>query len=124
MPDEVFSIGTVMLAAGGHCAIASLWPVDDAATAILMTRMYEEMFEGGLRPPEALRSAQLWLRDLTFEEEAAFLSEHPALEAEVERRRAADDPPGRRGGEVAADGGSAGPYAHPDYWAAFVAAGA
>lgn len=122
--DEVFSISTVMLAAGSRCAIASLWPVDDASTAILMTRMYEVMFKNNLRPPEALRAAQLWLRDLTFEAEEAFLSQHPLLEAELRRRKADDDLPGRRGGDVSTEAGFEGPYAHPDYWAAFVAVGA
>jgi len=38
---------------------ASLWKVDDAATASLMVRFYGDMLGGDLRPAEALRSAQL-----------------------------------------------------------------
>ena len=120
-PDEVNSIATAMLAAGSACSIASLWPVDDLATALLMTRLYEELLETRCRPPEALRCAQLWLRDLTSEREAAFLSAHPALEAEFRRRAARDDAPGSRRGR---GGGARGPFAHPDYWAPFVAVGA
>ncbi len=50
---EVFATSTAFLAAGSACVVASLWKVNDLATAILMTRFYEEMFEDGLRPPEA-----------------------------------------------------------------------
>ena len=58
-----------MLAAGSACVIASLWPVDDAATALLMSKLYDELSEDDLRAPEALRRAQLWLRSLTADEE-------------------------------------------------------
>ena len=121
-PDEVFSIATAMLAAGSACSVASLWPVDDLATALLMARLYEELFHSGCRPPEALRRAQLWLRDLTPDSETAFLAEHPALAAEFRRRAANDDTPGSRRGRAA--GAAHGPFAHPDYWAPFVAVGA
>src|SRR5919106_1199543 len=36
-------------------------------TALLMTRLYHEMLGSELRPPEALRRAKLWLRDLSEE---------------------------------------------------------
>jgi CHAT domain-containing protein len=122
LPDEALSIGTAMLASGSACAIASLWPVDDYATALLMVRMYEEMFDNQARPPEALRRAQLWLRDLSEEEEDRFLGAYPALEAEFRRRSDEDAAPGRRGASTifAVEGR---PYFHPDYWAPFVAVG-
>lgn len=123
LPDEVFSIGTAMLAAGSACAIASLWPVHDLATALLMTRLYEEIFQHDHRPPEALRRAQLWLRDLTTDREGAFLAEHPALGAEFRRRAAYNDRPGLRRSSAAVSNGAR-PYSHPDYWAAFIAVGA
>jgi len=123
LPDEVFSIGTAMLAAGSACAVASLWPVHDLATALLMTRLYEEMFLNGHRPPEALRRAQLWLRDLTTDGEGGFLAEHPALATEFRRRAAHDDRPGLRRSSAAVSNGAR-PYLHPEYWAAFIAVGA
>jgi CHAT domain-containing protein/tetratricopeptide (TPR) repeat protein len=122
LPDEVISIGTAMLAAGSACAVASLWSVDDLATALLMTRMYEEMLQHKHRPPEALRRAQLWLRALTVEGESAFLDVHPTLEAEFRRRAALNDPAGiRRSPDAVSSAG--GPYSHPAQWAAFVAVG-
>ncbi|MGB2874755.1 MAG: CHAT domain-containing protein [Gaiellaceae bacterium] len=123
LPDEAISIGTTMIIAGAACAVASLWPVDDAATAILMIRLYEEIFQKGQSPPTALRRAQLWLRDLTETAEADFLSEHPALAAEFRGRAETRELPGRRRSGATADD-EPGIYGHPEYWAAFVAVGA
>lgn len=123
LPEEGFSVGGAMIAAGAACAIASLWPVRSDTTALLMMRMYEEMLAGDLRPPEALRRAQLWLRDLTDPELASFLAVHPPLEAEFRRRAAAGDPAGRR---TTPRRGSREqrPFSGPDYWAPFIALGA
>jgi CHAT domain-containing protein/tetratricopeptide (TPR) repeat protein len=124
LPDEAFSLGTAFLAAGSAGAIATLWSIDDVATAMLMTRFYEEMFERGLAPAGALRSAQLWLRDLKQDDEAAFLAEHPALEAEYRRRCEQGRRPGRRGGLENSPAASSRPYSAPEFWAPFVAFGA
>src|SRR5205823_3209168 len=78
LPDEAFSLSTAFLAAGSAGAVATLWSIDDAATALLMTRFYEELFDGG-HPARALRRAQLWLRSLSEAEEAAFVAVHPSL---------------------------------------------
>src|SRR5262249_7574778 len=45
--------------AGAPRVVASLWQVNDAATAELMKRFYRGMLKDGLRPAAALRAAQL-----------------------------------------------------------------
>ena len=119
-----FSIAAALLAAGAACVIASLWPVDDLAAALLMTRLYQELQRGTAAPPQALRAAQLWLRDLNEEQERQFLERHPELAAEYALRLEQSRTPGRRGGPTPSDAvGTRRPYEHPDYWAAFVAIG-
>ena len=50
------------LSGGSSGIIASLWEVDDRATAELMSRFYEGILRDGLRPAAALKQAQLSLR--------------------------------------------------------------
>jgi hypothetical protein len=47
--------------AGAGGVAASLWKVEDDATAELMTRFYEGMFRKGLPPAAAMREAQIWM---------------------------------------------------------------
>lgn len=50
--------------AGSPRVVATLWRIDDRATADMMRRFYESMLKDGLRPAAALRAAQLsMLRD-------------------------------------------------------------
>ena len=112
--DEAFNLGTALLFAGAAAAIASLWPVDDLATAMLMTRTYEELAGGGT-PVAALSKAQRWLRTLPEQDLDEFLGRHPIL-AQALRRRQARARLGEED-EVAR-------LAHPECWAAFVVVGA
>jgi CHAT domain-containing protein len=58
--DDVVGLTRGFLYAGASTVIASLWEVDDDATAFLMLRMYEHIQKGGRR--DALRKAQIETR--------------------------------------------------------------
>jgi CHAT domain-containing protein len=51
--------------AGSRSVVASLWKVDDHATAELMKYFYQAMFDGGLTPAAALRKAKqtMWQQE-------------------------------------------------------------
>jgi CHAT domain-containing protein len=101
--------------------MAALWPVHDAATALLMVRLYEYLDEG-LEPPEALRLAQRWLRELTEDDRFTYEVAHPLLRGELRRRPPNPDDPAR-GEPLTSLATTARPFAHPDFWAGFVAVG-
>jgi CHAT domain-containing protein len=54
--DEVIGLYRALMFAGARTIVASLWEVDDASTAFLMTRLYVHL--RSLPAPEALRQAQ------------------------------------------------------------------
>lgn len=56
--DEILGLARGFLTAGAASLILSLWTVDDAATAALMSDFYQRLCTGA-RPAEALRQAQL-----------------------------------------------------------------
>ena len=69
-----------MLQAGVAGVAASLWSVSDISTMMLMARFYELWRHEGLKPPEALRQAQQWVRDTTSQQKAKyFQNSNPEL---------------------------------------------
>ncbi|MFO7901277.1 MAG: CHAT domain-containing tetratricopeptide repeat protein [Pirellulaceae bacterium] len=57
--DGVFGIQTAFHVAGARNVIASLWKIDDRATADLMSVFYRNLWEQDMTPLAALRAAQL-----------------------------------------------------------------
>jgi CHAT domain-containing protein len=120
--EGLLGFSQVLLARGARSLVLSLWKVDDTATALLMTRFYQNLLgkRDGLKIPlpkaEALREAKHWLRTLPRAEAealAAKLGKGELRASEVEARPVA---------KAEAKGGEA-PYAHPRYWAAFILLG-
>ena len=72
-----------LFAKGARSLVLSLWKVDDDATALLMTRFYQNLLgkRAGLKSPlpkaEALAEAKAWLRGAGPEEVGAALAALP-----------------------------------------------
>jgi CHAT domain-containing protein len=99
-----------LLLAGAHSLVLSQWLVDDRATALLMTRFYQNLLGArpGLKEPlpklAALTEARQWLRDLPRKEALASLQALGLAVPEKELQGAR-------------------PFAHPHFWAAFILIG-
>ena len=117
LPDEVISLPTGLLQAGAAGVVGSLWSVNDFSTAMLMMRFYEAWREEGQTPPEALHTAQCWLREATNAELADYF--HAQLPDTTARRLPQDvATAGYRRFWVESDA-DARPFEHPFYWAGF-----
>jgi CHAT domain-containing protein len=60
--DDFIGLPGTLLATGARHVLATFWEVDDLVTAILVDRFFADWAGGSLSPPEALSSAQRWLR--------------------------------------------------------------
>jgi len=60
--DEIVGLVRPFLATGAGAVIASLWNVDDNATARWMAQFYERFAKEGMHPAEAVRKAQARVR--------------------------------------------------------------
>jgi CHAT domain-containing protein len=72
--DEVIGLPAGMMQAGVPGVVGSLWPVSDQSTSMLMARFYRLWRTEGCSPQEALRQAQIWLRDSTTVQKKKFFS--------------------------------------------------
>jgi tetratricopeptide (TPR) repeat protein len=100
-----------LLMSGARSVCVSLWKVDDTATALLMTRFYQNLLGkreglvGPLPKAESLREAKDWLRHLPHDEVATLTRSEPRKSLK-----------GETSGVVTR-------FDHPYYWAAFVLVG-
>jgi CHAT domain-containing protein/tetratricopeptide (TPR) repeat protein len=123
LPDEAVGFPAGILQSGVPGVIGTLWPVDDLACALLMTRFYQYHLQGCpsrgavlLSAPAALSQAQRWLGQATSSDILTYCQEHPALGSVLAQS-------GRRAWLSAKDPESR-PFGHPLSWAPFVYVGA
>jgi CHAT domain-containing protein len=116
LPDEVVNLPTGLLLARTAGVIASLWAVTDLSSSLLMARFYNAWQFDGIAVIEALRKAQIWLRDTDNAEKIAYLRRLPmkgecwnATECLVK--------------ELSSLAPTATSFSHPYHWAAFVLVG-
>ncbi len=118
VPDEMIGLPAGMLLAGVPGVVGTLWPVNDLSTAFLMIRFLEHILERDRQPPEALRQAQLWLRQATTGDLLEFVRGRvsqnlstPMLLDQAEMRCLLEGKDDR-------------PFEAPYYWAGFLYVGA
>ena len=120
---EFEGLFSAFLMAGASAVLASLWPVEELATALLMHRFYQYHLgdpQEGLAPrapAEALRDAQAWLRTLTVEE----VQRHPVVRVGRELYPTRDSRFWQQ--MLALEGRGHHPFRNPYFWAGFVLAG-
>lgn len=71
--NEFVGLPAGFVVLGVPCVVSSLWAVPDISTAMLMERFYSNHIVGKMDIPQALREAQLWVRDLTLSEVADYI---------------------------------------------------
>lgn len=116
LPNEFIGLPAGFLQAGAAGVIATLWPVTDIATALLLGRFYDVYLGELSSPSAALRAAQLWLRAASRDSLRDTISKWSA-EGRLTPRRAADvlleldkEWSGQEGP----------PFAAPTFWSGFV----
>ena len=84
LPDEAIGLPAGLLQAGVPGVVGTLWAVNDLSMTLVMAKFYElhrrgDGTTGPMAPMHALRQAQLWLREVTAGELAAYFEERRQL---------------------------------------------
>ena len=108
---EVEGLGAIAQQAGAKAVLATLWPVADGSTALLMRALYQAHKSDHVDKADALRDAQLALLRGTAHSDSAGKAERGLTRV--------DSPPAAA--SFTADPHA--PFAHPFYWAPFILMG-
>jgi CHAT domain-containing protein/tetratricopeptide (TPR) repeat protein len=111
--DEVVSLPIGLLQAGVAGVIASLWAVSDLSTMFLLSKFYELWREHNIPADEALRQAQIWLRDSTNGEK---ISKYNNMSAQTRMPSSTNQ---NFYEELAWEPKNERSFSHPFHWAAF-----
>jgi CHAT domain-containing protein len=115
--DDVLGLSRGLIASGAKAAIVSLWPVNDASTALFMGHFYQQL-KAGATPAKALWSAQVYLAQMDQTQQSAALR---SLEQVLpDTTRSVRDLVGLP--DKAREGVDLN-YSHPYYWAGFILIG-
>jgi CHAT domain-containing protein len=109
---EVEGLGAIAQQAGAKAVLATLWPVADGSTALLMRALYQAHKNDHLDKADALRDAQLALLRGTAHSDSA---------GKAERGLTRVDGPPPAVGSFTPDPRA--PFAHPFFWAPFILMG-
>lgn len=121
-PDEYLGLPAGFLQAGSPGVVSTLWTVNDLSTMLLMEQFYAFHLQKKMDIPEALRLAQIWLRDVSA--------------GELAQRFAAEEKTRLNSGQASSkfisdcftifegQDPKVRPFAHPYYWAPFTFSGA
>jgi len=115
--DEFIGLQAGFLYAGAPTVIASLWSIADYTTALVMMKLYENIFQHGQTKSSALRNAQLWLMNLTAGEALRLLRAKEETLQFSERIAREDVTPLRRA--ISLEDPDARPFSHPYSWAGY-----
>ena len=107
--DEHYGLPLGFILAGVPTVWGTLWAVSDQSTALLMKKAYENLLVNGNGKAEALRAAQIWLRNASVEDLAQMIPSERSIMPSVARQSEADRDLDQNLHEH--------PFAHPYYWA-------
>lgn len=108
--EGVFGLRRAFILAGAKTLVISLWQVDDLATTILMDRFYHNLLERKLPRMEALKEAQIFLRDSTSTVLKAWWGERHSWNNEIVEI-------------FDSFYGNSRPFENPFYWGTFICQG-
>lgn len=110
--DGVIGLARGLMAAGVKGVLVSLWEVQDFPTACLMVQFYQYL-QVGNTPHEALKQAQVWLKDLTNDELKEWMRREKLPLKSMEKQNLMNWLRQEQ------QQGNSHPFQHPYYWGAF-----